>query len=116
MRAHTLKSRSKIDDALISDAELERLRLITLQHRSRRYRILPVAAPGGSRPSHWRGHGMELHESRPYQAGDDIRHLDWRATARSGKATTKVFVEERARNLFLLIDRRRRCCSARGGN
>ena len=49
---------------------------------------------------------MELHDVRPYHPGDDIRHMDWRATARSNKPTTKVFLEERQRSLFLVVDRR----------
>ena len=43
---------------------------------------------------------------RAYQAGDDVRHMDWRATARSGKPIMKVFREERSQGLFLMIDRR----------
>jgi uncharacterized protein (DUF58 family) len=106
MRTDTLRSRTRTDEPLVSDAELEHLRLITLQYRNRRYRLFPTGAAAGARPTRWRGQGMELHDARPYQPGDDIRHLDWRATARSGKPVTKIFVEERARNLFLLIDRR----------
>ena len=63
------------------------------------------APHSGPFASFFRGQGMEPHDSRPYQAGDDIRHLDWRAIARSGKATTKVFLDERGRSLFLVIDR-----------
>lgn len=106
MRTDTLNIQAETGLPLVSNAELEHLRLITLQHRNRRYRTFPVTAAAGARPTRWRGQGMELHDARPYQPGDDIRHLDWRATARSGKPVTKIFVEERARNLFLLIDRR----------
>ncbi len=105
MRTDTLIAGAEAGLPLVSDAELEHLRLITLQQRNRRYRRFPVTAAAGARPTRWRGQGMELHDARSYQPGDDIRHLDWRATARSGKPVTKIFVEERARNLFLLIDR-----------
>ena len=54
--------------------------------------------------SHFRGRGMEYDESRSYQQGDDMRHIDWRVTARTGKAHTKVFREERERPLFLCVD------------
>ena len=53
-----------------------------------------------------RGRGMEYDESRPYQPGDDIRHLDWRVTARSGRAHTKLFREERERPIFTCVDYR----------
>lgn len=51
-----------------------------------------------------RGRGMEYDESRPYQAGDDIRTLDWRVTARSGKPHTKLFREERERPVYICCD------------
>lgn len=97
--------RNAQQEALLSTSELEQLQRMVLQRQQRQQRLLdtPYAGPF---LSHHRGHGMELHDVRPYQAGDDIRHMDWRATARSGKATTKVFLAERQRSLFLLIDRR----------
>ena len=51
-----------------------------------------------------RGRGMEYDESRPYQAGDDIRTLDWRVTARTGKPHTKLFREERERPVYICCD------------
>ncbi|MEM7466470.1 MAG: DUF58 domain-containing protein [Pseudomonadota bacterium] len=51
-----------------------------------------------------RGRGMEYDESRPYQAGDDIRTLDWRVTARTGKPHTKLFREERERPVYVCCD------------
>ncbi|MFQ5489025.1 MAG: DUF58 domain-containing protein [Gammaproteobacteria bacterium] len=91
--------------ALLTDEELERLRQQTLEHWQREIRrsALPQAGPF---PSLLRGQGLEIHDRRPYQPGDDVRHLDWRATARSNHPLSKVFLEERGRSLFLLIDRR----------
>ena len=54
--------------------------------------------------SRMKGRGMEYDESRPYQPGDDMRYLDWRVTARTGKAHTKLFCEERERPVFLSVD------------
>ena len=51
-----------------------------------------------------KGRGMEYDESRPYQAGDDIRTLDWRVTARTGRPHTKVFREERERPVYVCCD------------
>lgn len=56
--------------------------------------------------SPFRGRGMEFVEARPYQPGDDIRHLDWRLTARSGRPHSKVFREERERAVFMWLDLR----------
>jgi uncharacterized protein (DUF58 family) len=75
---------------------------------------LRIAAPyrlnsalGGLRRSSARGRGMEFEEARPYAAGDDVRSIDWRVTARTGSVHTKVFREERERPVHLLVDQRR---------
>ncbi len=91
--------------ALLSTAELESVQQQVLQRRHAQTRPLDTPYAGAFLSLH-RGHGMELHDVRPYQVGDDIRHMDWRATARSGKPTSKVFLAERQRSLFLVIDRR----------
>lgn len=49
---------------------------------------------------------MEAVDTRPYVEGDDLRHLDWRATARSGRALSKVFADERRHGLCLVLDHR----------
>jgi uncharacterized protein (DUF58 family) len=51
-----------------------------------------------------KGRGMEFDEARHYQAGDDIRAIDWRVTARTGKTHTKLFREEKERPVFVLTD------------
>ncbi|MEX2495530.1 MAG: DUF58 domain-containing protein [Woeseia sp.] len=60
----------------------------------------------GAYVSRFRGRGMEFDESRPYQAGDDPRNIDWRVTARSTTAYTKLFREERERPVLILVDLR----------
>jgi uncharacterized protein (DUF58 family) len=65
-------------------------------------RISAVAAGGHLSPV--KGRGVEYDESRPYQEGDDLRTMDWRVTARSGKAHTKVFREERNRPVLIWLD------------
>jgi uncharacterized protein (DUF58 family) len=62
------------------------------------------AAHAGGHVSRWRGRGVDFRESRVYQPGDDIRHMDWRVTARSGKPHTKLFEEEREQGLLLALD------------
>ena len=61
----------------------------------------------GGHISSFKGRGVEFDESRPYQAGDDLRTMDWRVTARTGKPHTKVFREERNRPVIAWIDLRR---------
>jgi uncharacterized protein (DUF58 family) len=62
------------------------------------------ALRAGASTSRWRGRGVDFRESRIYQAGDEIRHMDWRVTARSGKPHTKLFEEEREQGLLLAMD------------
>ncbi|MBW8190432.1 DUF58 domain-containing protein [Neiella marina] len=54
--------------------------------------------------SRMKGRGMEFSEVRVYQQGDDIRAIDWRITARTGKPHTKLYDEERERPIFILLD------------
>lgn len=60
---------------------------------------------GGSQ-SLYHGRGMTYAESRLYQHGDDVKNMDWRVTARTGKAYTKLYQEERERPVFILVDLR----------
>ncbi len=62
------------------------------------------AAAIGGHLSPFKGRGVEFDESRPYQEGDDLRTMDWRVTARSGKPHTKVFREERNRPVLIWLD------------
>ena len=62
------------------------------------------AMQSGQYLSTFRGRGMEFDESRAYQAGDDIRNMDWKVMARTGKAHTKLFREERERPVLLWVD------------
>ena len=71
----------------------------------------PLAKPARARQhglfnAPLKGRGMEYAESRPYQPGDDVRALDWRLTARSGKPHTKLFREERERPVLIAVDLR----------
>nr|WP_197057520.1 DUF58 domain-containing protein [Aureimonas altamirensis] len=60
----------------------------------------------GRRTSTTRGRGLAFEEMRQYQPGDDVRTIDWRATARSGKPFVRVYDEEKDRPVFLVVDQR----------
>lgn len=62
---------------------------------------------GGQYLSAFKGRGMEFDEVRPYLPGDDVRSIDWRVTARSGKPHTKLYREERERPVLIWLDLRR---------
>jgi uncharacterized protein (DUF58 family) len=63
-----------------------------------------TSALAGPHHSRFRGRGMDYQESRHYQPGDDIRHMDWRVTARAGRPHTKVYQAERERPVVVLAD------------
>jgi len=77
-------------------ARLERIRVLT------RRKI--TAAFAGDYSSAFKGRGMEFEEVRPYQAGDEIKFIDWNVTARSGEPFVKVFREERELTMMILLD------------
>jgi uncharacterized protein (DUF58 family) len=81
--------------------------LIALRARVAHLRLPPRdsrATHVGAQSSRLYGRGMDYAESRAYQPGDDVRRLDWRLTARSGRLHTKLFQEEREGQLLILID------------
>ncbi len=93
-----------------ADDDIVRVSQATLIGLARDARALPLisnsvkAQMAGGHLSAFRGRGMEYHESRLYQPGDDIRAIDWRLTARSGDTHTKVYREERERPVLLWLD------------
>ncbi|MEY8829384.1 DUF58 domain-containing protein [Sedimentitalea sp. XS_ASV28] len=60
----------------------------------------------GRHASRLRGRGLNFEELRTYFAGDDIRTIDWKVTARTGKPHVRVYTEERDRPTLLLVDQR----------
>jgi uncharacterized protein (DUF58 family) len=83
--------------------------LLNLSSEGKKLPLMPgqiSARQSGDYLSPFKGRGMEFDESRPYQPGDDVRHLDWRVTARTGKAHSKMFREEQERPVFLWVDQR----------
>ena len=58
----------------------------------------------GNIRSAFKGRGIEFEEVRLYGFGDDVRDIDWRVTARSGNTFTKVFSEEKDREVYVVLD------------
>lgn len=58
----------------------------------------------GEYRSAFKGRGMEFEEVRPYVPGDDVRHIDWNVTARTGQPFVKEFREERELVMLLVVD------------
>jgi len=60
----------------------------------------------GRHASRLRGRGLNFEELRNYLPGDDIRNVDWKASARSSRPQVRVYTEERDRPVWLLVDQR----------
>ncbi|MBX3273968.1 MAG: DUF58 domain-containing protein [Sandaracinaceae bacterium] len=58
----------------------------------------------GSHRSPLKAQGVEFAEHRPYVAGDDVRHIDWKAFARHGQLVIRSFEEERDAFVHVLLD------------
>jgi uncharacterized protein (DUF58 family) len=89
-------------------AELDAL--IALEHKARGFTLRhnqPVRSLlFGRRASHVRGRGLDFEELRNYVAGDDVRSIDWRVTARMQKPYLRVYSEERDRPTMIVVDQR----------
>ncbi|MFM2245126.1 MAG: hypothetical protein RL071_1200 [Pseudomonadota bacterium] len=84
---------------MLSVEELRQIRRLHIQLNRR------VDSPfAGEYRSAFRGQGMEFEDVRPYAPGDDVRHIDWNVTARTGQPFVKQFREERELTLLLLLD------------
>lgn len=63
-----------------------------------------MSRASGERSARETGSSVEFHDFRPYQSGDDLRAVDWRAYARSRRLMTRLFRAERSLDLHVLLD------------
>ena len=86
--------------------------LIEMRHRAREVQLFSTQAKrsplAGLHHSKLRGRGVDFDQVRAYQAGDDVRTIDWRVTARTQEPHTKLFHEERERPIFIMVEQSRR--------
>src|SRR5499427_1722437 len=84
--------------------------LIALEYGGRKVSFLPRqpvhSLLSGRFASRMRGRGLNFEEIRDYRAGDDVRLIDWKVTARLRKPHVRVFNEERDRQALLVVDQR----------
>jgi uncharacterized protein (DUF58 family) len=84
--------------------------LINLQHKAKGFSFLPKqpihSLLSGRHASRMRGRGLHFEEIRKYLPGDDVRTIDWKVTARTGKPQVRVYTEERDRPAILVVDQR----------
>ena len=66
------------------------------------YEILPLVT--GELESFVRGRGHDLYSIRDYQTSDSARHVDWKASARTGSLQVREFAREDERRVLLVLD------------
>ncbi|MCC7440638.1 MAG: DUF58 domain-containing protein [Bdellovibrionales bacterium] len=91
-------------DPLNRDAQLpeEVMRKVKRIELSSRKMVSDVMS--GQYRSQFKGHGVQFSEHRVYNPGDDIRHIDWKVSARSRDLLVKKYEEERELTVFLVVD------------
>ena len=107
-------------DSPVTGAEIDVPSLVAARFSARYLNVThatrALAHLAGAKRSRRRGRGVEFDEVRQYAAGDDVRSIDWRVTARSGEPHTKLFHEERERPVLVTVDLRKpmqfgsKCC------
>ncbi|MDP1645114.1 MAG: DUF58 domain-containing protein [Thiobacillus sp.] len=104
LRAQPDRLDAAVDAPLIAAADLA-----ALAAQASLLAALPVREVhdhhAGDWASRWLGRGLDFEESRPYSLGDDIRDMDWRTTARTGRPHLKIYREERQPMVHLVVDR-----------
>ena len=84
--------------------------LVRIRHQGQGFSFLPKqpvhSLLTGQRASRLRGRGLNFEEVRRYLPGDDIRNIDWKATARTRKPQLRVYTEERDRPVLIIVDQR----------
>jgi len=84
---------------VLSEELLRKVRLIEIATR----KVVDDMMSGQYR-SHFKGHGVVFSEHRLYIPGDDIRHIDWKVSARTRDPLIKKFEEERELTVLLVVD------------
>ncbi|MXY48578.1 MAG: DUF58 domain-containing protein [Gemmatimonadetes bacterium] len=79
--------------------------LSSLSSMEMRARIVVEGFVSGLHKSPYRGFGVEFVEYRQYTPGDDIRHVDWKAVARSDRYYVKEYEDETNLQCVILLDR-----------
>lgn len=107
---HVQASRQQFTDFQLQGAYPELQQLVGLHRFCKELKLSGPRRNSAQQAGEWqsrrRGRGVDFDEVRPYQAGDDIRSIDWRVTARTQKPHTKLYREEQERPVLLAADLR----------
>ncbi|MEM9912939.1 MAG: DUF58 domain-containing protein [Pseudomonadota bacterium] len=110
IRTGTLPNAATQESALDPRVSVDLAHLRRLEARAKALTFLPRqparSALNGRHASRLRGRGLNFEELRDYLPSDDVRSIDWKVTARTGKPHVRVFTEERDRPALIVVDQR----------
>lgn len=110
IRTGTLTATAPLDTGIDHRVSVDLAHLRSLEARAKALTFLPRqparSALNGRHASRLRGRGLNFEELRDYQPSDDVRAIDWKVTARTGKPHVRVFTEERDRPALIVVDQR----------
>ncbi len=84
---------------MLSEEVLKKIKKIEITAK----KIIDDSVTGNYR-SHFKGQGVQFSEHRVYMPGDDVRHIDWKVSARTRDPLVKKFEEERELTVLILVD------------
>ena len=84
------------------DSSIEAVVYPRIQPTEEFYEVLPLVS--GELESYQRGRGNDLYAIRDYQFNDSARHVDWKASARTGALQVKEYAREDERRVMLVFD------------
>lgn len=84
---------------MLPEEILRKVRLIEITTR----KVVTDVLTGQYR-SHFKGHGVQFSEHRLYVPGDDVRHINWKVSARTKDPLIKKYDEEREITVFIVVD------------
>ena len=97
------KKSAEVNSALVADFR----QLNFMKHYVpylKEFKFNQTSGQAGDSRSSFKGRGMEFAEVRAYNYGDDVRDIDWRVTARKNQPFTKLYTEEKDREVYLWVD------------
>jgi uncharacterized protein (DUF58 family) len=84
------------------DSGMEALVYPSVEPTGEFFEILPLVT--GELESYQRGRGNDLYSIRDYQFNDSARHVDWKASARTGLLQVREYAREDERRVMLAFD------------
>ncbi len=82
--------------SIVDRQQITRIQLIT--------RRLLRGIVSGNAVTKQRGYGLEFDQLREYDSGDDIRFIDWNASARSGSLMIKQYLQDHTKTVIIALD------------